>query len=144
MIIAGGSKSINAYEQAVLHAALNILGERERKMVSQQLKQRYFIQRLNDDRINAFHFYEPNDELRVPDEAFSDMLIKVKFRLDGRLHTAHVTFYKGNLYSVEFNKPGKIYHSKALEIIGAEIGKPSQSYTRVIDRSAHGRNEYDN
>jgi len=119
-----------------------MLDERARKLVGQQLAQRYFIERSNN-RINRFSFYDPNDDLRVPDEAFSDLLIKVKFRVDGRRQTAHVTFYKGNLFSIEFKKPGKFYLGKNLEIGDVEIGKPSQSFTRAIDRLEHGKNEYD-
>lgn len=133
-----GSWSIKAHEKSVLNAALGELDEDARELAGRQLARSFFVERTSGGRINIIRFYDPVAELRLPSDDFSDLLVKVKVKVDGRQQTAHVTFYKGLLFSVEFRKPGKFYAGKELETVDVSIGKPSQSYTHGIDRLEHG------
>lgn len=137
-----GSWSIKEHEKLVLDAALGELDANAREFAGRQLERSYFVERTSSGRINVIRFYGPAAELRIPDEDFSDLLVKVKVGVDGRQQTAHVTFYKGLLFSIEFKKPGKFYSGKNLEISGVSIGKPSQSYTQGIDRLEHGNADF--
>jgi len=102
------------------------------------MAQKYFIERTNK-RINVFRFYTPNDALKVQEPEFSDMLVNVQIAVDGKKQTAHVTFYKGYLFSIELKKPGKEYAGKKITAQNVTTGNPGQSYTRAIDRREHGR-----
>lgn len=140
-IFGEGSWSLKAHELEVLNAALSILDEKARTLVEKQLDQGYFVERVPDGRINVFRFYDAIHDLRLPSPEFSDLLVSVKFIVDGARETAHVTFYKGQIFSIEFKKPGKFYVGKNIEIGDSEIGESGQSYTHEIDQSEHGELE---
>ena len=133
-----GSWSFRAHEKLVLDAVLEDLDTSAREVVARQLEQSYFVERASRGRINVIRFYDPAAGPRIPIDDFSDRLVMVKVTVDGRQQTAHVTFYKGLLFSVEFKKPGKFYADKELKTGGVSIGKPGQSYTQRIDRLEHG------
>jgi hypothetical protein len=107
-------------------------------MVQRQLAQSFFVERMSQGRINVLRYYEGNSNLAIRDADFADCLFKVSLELDGAGQTAHATFYKGWLFSVEFKKPGRFFARKQISIRGVTRGRPRDSYTRVIDRSAHG------
>ena len=136
-----GSWSIKAHEKLVLDAALGELDGNARALLIWQLEQSFFVERASGGRINIIRFYDPAAGLRVPGDDFANLLAKVKVKVDGRQQTAHVTFYKGLLFSIEFKKPGKFYAGKDLVADDVLIGKPSQSYTQGIDRLEHGSAE---
>ncbi len=134
-----GSWSVLAHESAVLNAALSKMDDETRTSIERQLGQSCFIERMPDGRINIFRFYGPKDGLRVPKPEFADLLIKVKLRVDEKQQIAHVTFYKGYLFSVEFKKPSRFFVGKDLVVGEVEIGRLRQSYTQEIDRFEHGK-----
>lgn len=136
-----GSWSIKEHERLILDAALGELDANVRELAGRQLEQSYFVERASHGRINVIRFYDPAAALRIPGDDFSDLLVQVKVNVDKRQQTAHVTFYKGLLFSVEFKKPGKFYAGKNLETGSVSIGQPSQSYTQGIDRLEHGKAE---
>jgi hypothetical protein len=106
-----------------------------------QLNQKYFVERVPAGRINVFRFYQDQSERQIEDPAFSDMLLNVRITVDGREQTAHVTFRKGCIFSLEFKKPGDFYDGKSLTVLDVKPGTPSQTYTRAIDRMEHGADD---
>lgn len=89
-------------------------------MVQRQLAQSFFVERMSRGRINVLRYYENDPSLAIGDPQFADYLFKVRLELDGAGQTAHVTFYKGWLFSVEFKKPGRFFARK--EISGSSQG----------------------
>lgn len=91
---------------------------------------------MSGGRINAFYFRE-----KVPlidDPGYSDKLFKVELFIEGKKHTAHVTFYKGRIFSVELKIPRKLYKDKEYRVGAVTEGRPKDTFTAVIDRAAHG------
>lgn len=110
----------------------------KREMVQRQLAQSFFVERMSQGRINVLRYYEGDSNLAISDADFADCLFKVRLELDGAGQTAHVTFCKGWLFSVEFKKPGRFFAREQISIREVARGRPRDSYTRVIDRSEHG------
>ena len=135
-----GSWRLREHEKAVLNAAISILSESHRQLVEQKLKEKFFIERIPDGRINVFRFYRPKPELRIADVEFDDLLLQVHTTVNGKKQIAHVVFYRGHLFSIEMKKPGNFYKGADLAIEKVLKGKSSQSYTEAIDRLEHGKN----
>jgi hypothetical protein len=133
-----GSWKLRSHERAVLDAAIAHLTSDAKKIVAEQLRQRYFIERTNK-RINLFRYYATRDVLRIPDPEFSDLLLRVQILVEAKKEFAHVIFYKGHLFSIEFKNLGRSYAHKELVVVDVVRGKTSQTYTRAIDRLEHGR-----
>jgi hypothetical protein len=122
----------------VLVAALAHLPDDVRALVERQLQQKYFVERTNK-RINVLRYYAPAEALRIKSPDFSDLLLKVQLIVDGKKEFAHVTFYNGYLFSIEFKKAGRSYANRTLAVAAVTPGRPRDSYTRAIDRLEHGR-----
>jgi len=138
-----GSWSLRRYEEVILDAVLERVGDAVRETIRAQLAQAYFVERIPAGRINVFRFYHPRAAFKVQNPEFEDHLLKVRFVVDGSHQTAHVTFYRGYLFSIEFKKPGKFYFGKTILVDGVEEGTPGNSYVRALDRLEHGRNAAD-
>jgi hypothetical protein len=137
-----GDWKLHLHEQAVVDAVLAQLPTAIRTLVLAQIEQAFFIER-SSNRISILRFYEPGGRLALADPGFQDRLVKVQMEIDGRKQNAHVTFYKGYIFAVEFKKPRRFYAGKHIVICGVSQGKPGDSYTRSIDRLEHGRPEED-
>lgn len=137
-----GGWRLYPHEQAVVDAASGDLPTEFREQVSAQLEQPFFVER-SSKQVSVLRFYKPDSRLAIADAAFNDRLVKVRIEIDGRKQEAHVTFYKGYIFSVEFKKPRKFYVGKQITICDMSQGKPDESYTRALDRLEHGRSEYD-
>ncbi len=135
-----GSWRLREHEKIILNAVISKLSENHRKLVEQQLKEKFFIERIPDGRINVFRFYQPKPDLKIEDEEFDDLLFKVYIIVNGKKQISHVVFYRGYLFSIEMKKPGKFYRGEDLAIEKVLKGKSSQSYTEAIDRLEHGKN----
>lgn len=133
-----GSWKLRPHESKVLESAIAYLTDDAKTLVAEQLRHKYFIERTNK-RINIFRYYAPKDVPRILDPEFLDLLLRVQIVIDGRKEFAHVTFHDGYLFSIEFKKPGRSYAANELAIANVVRGKPSQTYTRAIDRLEHGR-----
>lgn len=135
-----GSWRLREHEKIILNAVISKLSENHRKLVEQQLKEKFFIERIPDGRINVFRFYRPKPDLKIEDAEFDDLLFKVHIIINGKKQISHVVFYRGYLFSIEMKKPGKFYKGEDLAIEKVLKGKSSQSYTEAIDRLEHGKN----
>ena len=133
-----GSWELHSHEKIVLDAVVDHLDERLRRLIREQLEQSFFVERIPDGRINVFRFYRMNDELVVPDAEFDDLLFRIHLMVNGRKQIAHVTFYKGQVFSVEMKKRGRFYKGADLKVEQVTLGNPKQTYTRAIDRLEHG------
>jgi hypothetical protein len=133
-----GSWRLRSHENSVLDAVLAHVSDDVRALVKSQLQQKYFVERTNK-RISVLRYYAPADALRIRDSEYWDLLLRVQIVVDGKKEFAHVTFYKGYLFSVEFKKAGRSYLRSTLTVAGVAQGKPRDSYTRAIDRLEHGR-----
>jgi hypothetical protein len=142
LISGSGSWRLRPHEQLVVDAAIEDLPADIRKTVRAQLEQAFFVERTSD-RIYVLRFYETRDELRIADPAFERRLVKIQLEFDGRTQNAHVTFHRGYLFSIEFEKPAKFYRRKKITVCGVRPGEPGESYTKAIDRLEHGRSEED-
>lgn len=134
-----GSWSLHPHEQVVIDAAVNSLATDEQDLARKQLDQDFFVDRTSNGRINVLRFYDGDKRRRIEDPAFDDRLLCVRIAVVGARQTAHVTFYKGIIFSVEFKKPGKFYAGKRVKVVDVGLGSPHQTYTRGIDRLEHGR-----
>lgn len=133
-----GTWRLRPHESQVIAAVIDSLPVDKREMVQRQLAESFFVERMPQGRINVLRHYEGDSDLAISDVDFADCLFNVRLELDGAGQTAHVTFYKGWLFSVEFKKPGRFFARKHISIRDVARGRPRDSYTRVIDRSAHG------
>ena len=126
------------YEKIIVDAVIGNFSENIQRLLRSQLKQKYFVERSNE-RINVFRFYGANNRLSIQDPNFDDMLINVQIDVDGKVQTAHVTFYKGYVFSIEFKKPGSFYVGKKINVRDIQTGNPDQAYTIGINRIEHGK-----
>ena len=133
-----GSWRLRTLEKLVIDAVTAELPDSIAILVRRQLEQPFFIERIPAGRINVFRFYHVNESLRIREEDFSDKLFKVRITVDGVSQTAHVTFYKGHIFSVEFKNPSRFYVGKKIELRSVAAGAPKHSYTREIDEAEHG------
>ena len=113
--------------------------EDDQKVIGDQLSQAFFVERIPAGRINIIRFYEPDKKLALSDPMFSDLLIKVRMLVAGVEQVAHVMFYKGYIFSIEFKKPGKWFVGKAIAINEVKPDSPNETYTTEIDRIEHGQ-----
>jgi hypothetical protein len=135
--------SMNFLLLSILDAFRPALGKDIKARVESQLSQPYFITFEHSGRVNTF-FFEPLElepELRISDPAFADRLYKVEMFVDGRKQHAHVTFYKGRIFSIELKRPFKFYDGKNIRFGAVTLGKPKESMTGAIDRFEHGTGE---
>lgn len=133
-----GSWNLLKHESEVIKG-VRIFDETVNEKIKKQLNQDYFVERSSEGRINIFRFYDFDDALLIKGEKFQDFLLKVCITVNGKRNIGHLTFYKGRIFSVEFKKSKAYFNGKNLEFVNAEIGKTQDAYTRVIDRSEHGR-----
>ena len=129
------------YEKTVVDAVICSFSESIRSLLRAQLEQKYFVERIPAGRINVLRFRNIDSGLRIQDPEFSDLLVNAQIVVDGKMQTAHVTFYKGYIFSIEFKKPGSFYAGKKVTVLDITPGKPNQTYTRAIDRLEHGRGD---
>jgi|GEM_PF-2121964 len=134
-----GSWTLLPHEQSVLNAGLTHLDERVRVLSQRQLEQSWFMDRMTKGHINVFRFYEPDTALTIAEPEFGDKYIRVSAVVDGKKQKALLSFYRGYIYSIEFKKPTKFYVGKEFNVVNVEDAKSEETYTRVIDRAARGR-----
>lgn len=137
----GGDWKLRPIQQQLLGAFLSGLEPEVCALVEQQLTQPFYMQFWHGGRISPFFFKDFNlpRELRIPDPEFADRLYKIEMFVDGRKQQAHVTFYRGRIFSLEFKKPFKFYEGKDVRFGAVTLGKPKQSFTETIDRQEHGK-----
>lgn len=133
-----GSWRLRPLEEVVIEAVINDLSASIATLVRRQLGQAFFVERIPAGRINVLRFYRIDDSVRIREPGFSDKLFKVGLVVDGRNETAHVTFYEGHIFSVEFKHPSRFYAGKKIEIRSVAAGAPENTYTREIDEAEHG------
>lgn len=75
----------------------------------------------------------------IDDPAFGGRLFKVDFIVDGQKRKAQVGFYKGRIHGVEIKKPRSFFKDKSYRVGAVADGKPTDSFTRAIDRVDHGK-----
>jgi hypothetical protein len=124
-------------------AAVNSLAAIEQGLVRAQLGQSFFVERMSAGRINILRFYNPDSSHRIADSAFSDRLFNVRIVTGDTIQVAHVTFYKGYIFSIEFKKPSSFFAGMRIEVADVRPGDARQTYTRGIDRLEHGPNDAD-
>ncbi len=127
----------------LIEAVLDHLGSDIATVTREQLSRRYFFSWMSDGRINVFFFYDEDSLSLLPRPDFDDRLYQVELFVEKRKYRAHVNFYEGRIHSVELKKPRSFFKGKDYAIGEVSEGKPSQSFTGVIDRAAHGK-ETDN
>lgn len=133
----GGNWKLRPYESQIMDAVVNTLAKNIRPLVEAQLKQRFFIDRIATGRINVFRYYSADDALKITDTEYNDLLIKVEMCVDEIKQNAHVTFYEGYLYSIEFTRSSNLYVGKEIKIGGVKHGKPNQIFKRTINSLEH-------
>ena len=133
-----GTWQLRPLEKLVIDAVINELSPPTAGLVRRQLEQPLFIERIPAGRINVLRYYRLDESLRISEADFSDKLFKVRIAVDGNGQTAHVTFYEGYIFSVEFKNPSRFYVGKKIELRGVATGAPGHSYTREIDEAEHG------
>lgn len=133
-----GSWRLRDLEKFVIDAVMAELPASIASLVRRQLEQPFFVDRAAAGRIDILRFYRIDERLRIREEDFSDKLFKVRISVDGGSQTAHLTFYKGHIFSVEFKNPSRFYDGKKIEILSVAGGVPANSYTREIDEAEHG------
>ncbi|MGR3503201.1 hypothetical protein [Pseudaestuariivita sp.] len=132
-----GSWSLRPHEEAFIEAVLQELSEDVANVVRRQLARKDFVERSNP-RINVLSPFDLNDVEKIDSSEFDDALYNVRFRMDGKRQTAHVTFYERRLFSVETKLPGKSYIGKTISVEKVERGMARDTMTKEIDRSEHG------
>lgn len=100
-----GSWRLREHEKIVLNAVIDKLSESHQQLVEKQLKEKFFIERIPDGRINVFRFYRPKSYLKIEDAEYDDLLFRVHIIVNGRKQISHVVFYRGYLFSIEMKKP---------------------------------------
>ncbi len=138
MLVGEGGWRLRPHEAQMIDATVAILDEAAANTVRAQLAQDHFIERT-DPRINVLPFYDLRSVPALPGPAFGDALYKVRMSVGGKTETGRVTFYEGRIRSVETRQPGKAYLGAQVSVISVVPGKPSETLTRSIDRSEHGR-----
>lgn len=138
-IFGEGGWALLPHEKRVLDAAIESLGPEARAAVRQQLEIPYFIERMNQGRINVFRFNRRVEPFRLIDRAYEDLLVRVRISIEDRTMTAHATVYRGIVFSVEFKRPTNYFKGKEVRVIGVDEGSPEESFTELIDRAEHGK-----
>ena len=134
---ANGSWRLMPLEKLVIEAVLQALSAPLASVVRAQLKQRFFIERSSSARINVIRFYEQDPAKRIADERFLDRMYSVRLSTADSEDTAHVRFYKGYIFAVEFQKSPTYYGNNAC-VRSVTVDSPRKGFTREIDRAEHG------
>jgi hypothetical protein len=136
-----GDCKVTPLQQLLLNAFLPTLNAEIHSIIEQQLSKPYKISFFNDGRISPFYFKNPKltPELLIPDPAFSDRLYKVEMFVDGLKQHAHVTFFEGRIFSIEFKKPFSFYKGKDIRFGVVTLGNSKGSFTESMDRHEHGK-----
>jgi hypothetical protein len=121
---------------------INSCGEVDAAAIRLQLSQPFFQRTYNNGLVNPIYHYALDPNSLLKDERYQDSLFRVEMVIDGKKQFANVEFVAGRLFSVELRKPIKFYKGKNLSFGEITIGKSSQTITRAIDRSEHGRDEH--
>jgi len=133
-----GSWALRPEEFTLLDAVIETLPIDVRKIAREQLRQQFFVERTSPGkRIRVIRFYSFPGELRITDPSFDDQLFNARIDVGGVRQTAHVTFYQGFIFSIEFKRAADIYKGKALIVLEVSQGDNSQSFARSIDRLEH-------
>lgn len=135
----GGRWSADTMHLELIEAVLATLPTEIAATVRQQLEHRYFFSWMSDGRINVFFFYNQRGLTLIPDPAYEDRLFKVELFVEGRKYVAHVSFFERRIHCVELKKPRSFFKGKAYRIGAVSDGKPTDSFTRAIDRVDHGK-----
>ena len=123
----------------IIEAVLSNLPTNIAEIVRAQLDCRYFFSWMMDGRVNVFFFYDKRELLLIEDPAFEDHLFKVEILVEGRKHVAHVSFFERRIHCVELKKPRSFFIGKSYVVLTVKEGKPTESYTNIIDRVEHGK-----
>lgn len=128
-------------QKKLLEAFLPTLEPAFRVLIERQLSQPFKVSFWHHGKVSPFFFENPKLEpqLLIPDREFFERLYKVEMFVDGRKQYAHVIFYKGRIFSLEFKQPLKFYEGKDIRFGAAKVGTPKQSLSAAIDRREHGK-----
>jgi hypothetical protein len=133
-----GSWRLARVEIQLVQALLAELPGEVGNMLRRQIEQSFFVERMTGGRINVLRYYGSIDSHRISDPAYLDKLFRVRIAVDGRQENAHITFYGGILFSIEFKKSRRFYKDKTIDVLSISTGSPDDSYTHFIDREEHG------
>jgi len=134
-----GSWRLRPIEVVMLDAVKKNLGHNISSLLETQLHQKFFIQRMNNSRVNTVIFYNKNEAYKIKDDQFQDLLLKVELIINKKKQHAHVTFFEGYISTIEFKKPKSFYHGKTIEVGDVKLGKSDMSHASAIDRTEHGK-----
>ena len=132
-----GSWSMKEHERVVVDAVLSQLDSIHENHFYSQLERPFFIERSNKGRINIFRPYGDVLDISELFPDFSDTLYSVHFYVEKSRNKANVSFYKGNLFSVEFQKPYSFFQDAKLKVESVIRGYSDDSFTRTIDSYEH-------
>jgi hypothetical protein len=132
-----GSWSLRPIEAQLIEAALGHIDEADRKLLESQLKESYFVERINP-RIVVLRFYKIRSDHVVRSPEFEDKLIRVHVLADEKRQVSNVNIFQGVVFSVEMKDPQRLRNAKHLTVEKVVSGTPKQSLANVIDRSEHG------
>lgn len=139
-LFGGGTWALSSCERVIVEAAIGFFPSEIQERLRKQLARPFFVERSGSGgRIHVLRRYGDLDELKVGAAEFADLLVIVRIAVDGKEENAHVTFYKGFLFSIEFRRPSSVYLKKSLAVKSVRLGKTKQSFTNAIDRLEHGR-----
>jgi hypothetical protein len=99
---------------------------------------------MSDGRINVFFFFDVGGLPLISDTAFEDRLFKVSIFIGDQKYMAHVSFYKRRIHCIELKKPRRFFKGMIYRVGTVMEGKPSDSFTGVIDRAEHSKETDDN
>lgn len=128
----------------IIEAVLDSLGAGSADLVRQQLSHRYFFSWMSDGRINVFFFYDEEALPLLPRPDFDDRLYRVELFVEGKKQWAQVAFFQCRIHRIELKKSRGFFKGKAYKIGEVSEGKSTDTYTRVIDRAAHGKETENN
>jgi hypothetical protein len=134
-----GNWALDPIHSDVIFKVVNSLDRDTKLAVETQLKQEYFFSWMSHGRVNVFYFYDLDKIPLIPDPQFSDKLFKVDLYVEDRRQSAHVIFFEGRIFSVEFKRPREFYVGKEYRVGSVTEGSPKDTFTAVIDRAAHGK-----
>ncbi len=135
-----GTWRLRAHERAVLEAAFASLPNDSQISLPAKLNQIIFVQRSHKQ-ISLPRFYSSPyvpDQSSVVSGDLSNGLLSVQLEVEGKKQSAHVEFFQGRVWSVQFKNPAKFYAGKVVNVLGVKPGNPRLLHAVAIDRSEHG------
>ncbi len=135
-----GTWRLRAHEIIVLEGTLASLPNDSQNLLRAKLNQVIFVQRSHKQ-ISLPRFYSSPyvpDQSSVVSGDLSNGLLSVQLDVEGQKQSAHVEFFQGRVWSVQFKNPSKFYAGKVVNVLGVKAGNPRFMHAAAIDRAEHG------